>query len=149
MIRVYVGRDASAIESQAVAFAGARFCASILLWPELSADPVRRPVHFGVVAGLVDAVRAAHGLASGGDYVVATMSEAAVLRLRRRVAEGTLLPSQLLFVDADTGDEIHVDASGEVDAWPEGLFSEDFEEVKAIRRAQRAREAEGSVPGRP
>ena len=33
-----------------------------------------------------------------------------------------------------------VDSTGEVDAWPNGLFSEDFEEVMAIRRAQQKAE---------
>ena len=28
---------------------------------------------------------------------------------------------------------------GEVDYWPEGVFSEDFEEVREIREAQRKR----------
>jgi predicted ATPase len=34
---------------------------------------------------------------------------------------------------------IPVAADGEVEWWPEGVFSESFAEVKAIRRAQRAR----------
>lgn len=80
-----------------------------------------------------------------GNIIVETHSEEVVLRVRRRVAEG-LCPSNvaLVYVE-DMGDgsrlrEIALDETGEVDWWPEGVFSESLEEVKAIRRAQRARE---------
>jgi predicted ATPase len=79
-----------------------------------------------------------------GRMVVETHSESLVLRVRRRVAEG-LSPDQvsIVFVE-DLGDRstvrnIRLDQSGDVDWWPEGVFSEAFMEVKAIRRAQRRR----------
>ena len=48
-----------------------------------------------------------------------------------------------MFVE-DLGDRsivrnIQLDQNGDVDWWPEGVFSEAFAEVKAIRRAQRRR----------
>jgi len=33
--------------------------------------------------------------------------------------------------------QVQMDSDGEVDWWPEGVFEEDFQEVAAIRRAQR------------
>ena len=77
-----------------------------------------------------------------GNILVETHSESLVLRIRRRVAEG-LDPNQVsIFYVEDTGEgsrlrQIHLNRDGEVDWWPEGVFSESFLEVKAIRRAQR------------
>ena len=77
-----------------------------------------------------------------GNILVETHSESLVLRIRRRVAEG-LDPNQVsIFYVEDTGEgsrlrQIHLNGDGEVDWWPEGVFSESFLEVKAIRRAQR------------
>lgn len=82
---------------------------------------------------------------SQGSMVVETHSEALVLRIRRRIAEG-LSPDlvRILYVaDSTDGSQlrpIQLRSNGEVDWWPEGVFSEAFVEVKAIRRAQRARE---------
>ena len=77
-----------------------------------------------------------------GNILVETHSESLVLRVRRRVAEG-LSPDQvaIAYVE-DTGEgsrirQIRLSSDGEVDWWPEGVFSEAFLEVKAIRRAQR------------
>lgn len=80
-----------------------------------------------------------------GNMVVETHSESLVLRVRRRVAEGLLRPDQvaLVFVEDETHGShlrpIPLAADGEVEWWPEGVFSESFVEVKAIRRAQRRR----------
>jgi hypothetical protein len=89
---------------------------------------------------LLSAVVAGHG-----NLVVETHSESLVLRVRRRIAEGTLSPDQvaLVYVE-DTGEgsslrPIPLQPDGEIAWWPEGVFSESFVEVKAIRRAQRAR----------
>lgn len=79
-----------------------------------------------------------------GNILVETHSESLVLRVRRRVAEG-LSPERVAIVYAeDNGDgsrlrRIALGSDGETDWWPEGVFSESFVEVKAIRRAQRAR----------
>ena len=81
---------------------------------------------------------------SNGNILVETHSESLVLRVRRRVAEG-LNPRQVaIYFVEDTGEgsrirRIPLNESGEVDWWPEGVFSEAFMEVKAIRQAQRKR----------
>jgi hypothetical protein len=86
---------------------------------------------------LLSAVAPGHG-----NIVVETHSEALILRLRCRVAEG-LSPEHvsLVYVE-DTGEgsrlrPIPLHPDGEVGWWPDGVFSESFVEVKAIRRAQR------------
>jgi hypothetical protein len=79
-----------------------------------------------------------------GTILVETHSESLVLRVRRRVAEG-LSPDVVAIVYVEDMGEgsrlrrIQLDQRGEVDWWPEGVFSESFLEVKAIRRAQRKR----------
>ena len=80
-----------------------------------------------------------------GSIVVETHSEALLLRVRRRVAEGQVDPNRVSIVyveDAGEGSRIRpirLTSSGEVEWWPEGVFSEAFAEVKAIGRAQRRR----------
>ena len=79
-----------------------------------------------------------------GNLVVETHSESLVLRVRRRIAEG-LSPDQVAILYVEDGGDgsrirpIPLQPDGEVEWWPEGVFSEAFLEVKAIRRAQRAR----------
>jgi hypothetical protein len=79
-------------------------------------------------------------------FLIETHSETFLLRLRRRIAEGTLRPEQLglYFVDADgsasTVKRINVDELGNVDYWPEGIFAENFEEVRAMAVAQEDRQ---------
>jgi hypothetical protein len=72
--------------------------------------------------------------------IVVTHSEVFVLRLRRMVAERRLKPEQLKITWLGDGSaapmNIVVEEDGEVTAWPEGIFSEAFDEVCAIRRAQ-------------
>lgn len=81
-----------------------------------------------------------------GNLVVETHSESLVLRVRRRIAEGRIPPDlvEIVYVeDKSDGSRIRripLLSNGEVEWWPEGVFSEAFEEVKAIRRAQRNRE---------
>jgi hypothetical protein len=82
-----------------------------------------------------------------GVVLVETHSENFVLRVRRRIAEGALDAARvaLYWVD-DTPDgatirAIRIDGTGDVDFWPEGVFSEAYDEVKAIRRAVRLRGA--------
>jgi hypothetical protein len=80
----------------------------------------------------------------GTRFLIETHSENFLLRLRRRVAEGTLAPEKvrIYWVDDSQGEgsrivPIEVLRDGEVSTWPKGVFSEDFEELKAIRAAQR------------
>lgn len=78
-------------------------------------------------------------------YLIETHSENFILRIRRLVAEGKI-PKKMVniyWINYDTEqnaaflEQIKLDDNGEVDFWPEGVFSEAFEEVKAIRKAQR------------
>lgn len=78
-------------------------------------------------------------------FLVETHSETFLLRLRRRVAEGELDADRLAlyFIDDDGESSvvrrINVDEFGNVDYWPEGIFAEDFEEVRALAEAQETR----------
>ncbi|SEF58121.1 Protein of unknown function [Thermomonospora echinospora] len=78
-------------------------------------------------------------------FLIETHSETFLLRLRRRVAEGKLRADQLAlyFVDSDGesshADRIDVDDFGNVSYWPEGIFAENFEEVRALAEAQQER----------
>jgi hypothetical protein len=83
-----------------------------------------------------------------GTILVETHSENLLLRVRRRIAEGQegIDPKlvSLYWVDEcpdgySTVQRIHIDQDGEVDTWPRGVFSEGYEEVKALRRAARLR----------
>lgn len=75
-------------------------------------------------------------------FLIETHSETLLLRLRRRIAEGTVDPAMVAvyFVEnvngAATARRIHVDEAGNLDYWPAGVFSEDYEETKELARAQ-------------
>ena len=77
--------------------------------------------------------------------VVETHSDMVLLRARRWIAEGRLPPESVLVYWVHTEPrrgsflrQIRIDESGEMDAWPEGVFIEDYEEIMAIRRAVRS-----------
>lgn len=79
-------------------------------------------------------------------FLIETHSENFLLRVRRRIAEGRLSHDavRMYWVDdrASGGSQvvpIELSENGDVSNWPEGVFSEDFEELRQIRRAQRAR----------
>ncbi|GGV44138.1 hypothetical protein GCM10010182_80810 [Actinomadura cremea] len=76
-------------------------------------------------------------------FLVETHSENFLLRLRRRVAEGSLDAERLALYFIDDGGgrfstvrRINVDELGNVDYWPKGIFRESFEEVRALAEAQ-------------
>ncbi|MBL8615750.1 MAG: AAA family ATPase [Deltaproteobacteria bacterium] len=77
--------------------------------------------------------------------LVETHSETFILRLQRRVAEGTLEPSAvaLWWVDEEAGQTkvraLEIDAHGAIPGWPEGWFDAALREAQAIARAGRAR----------
>jgi predicted ATPase len=77
-------------------------------------------------------------------FLIETHSETLLLRLRRHVAKG-LDPSTVAvyFVDRVDGESfarrIHIDPDGNLDYWPVGVFAEDYEETRALVRAQRER----------
>jgi predicted ATPase len=80
--------------------------------------------------------------------VVETHSEVLLLRIRRKIAEGSLAPNDvaIYWIDSDTDGQatarrVKVTEKGEVENWPEGVFLEDYEEILGIRRAARERKA--------
>lgn len=79
--------------------------------------------------------------ATGVRFLIETHSETFLLRLRRRIAEG-LDPETVAvyFVEQADGSaqarRIHIDPDGNLDYWPPGIFSEDYEETQALARAQ-------------
>ncbi len=89
----------------------------------------------------------------GGTVIVETHSENLILRVRRRIAERAdgIDPSlvALYWVDerSDGYSEIKpipILPNGDVTNWPKGVFSEGYEEVKALGRAQRQHRPEGT-----
>ncbi|WP_345707214.1 AAA family ATPase [Kitasatospora paranensis] len=102
--------------------------------PELHLHP---SAHAAIADLYVDAVQE-----SQVRFLVETHSENFLLRLRRRVAERKLSPDdvKIYFVEqaegAATLRKIEVDALGNLDYWPRGVFAEDFEEVRALADAQ-------------
>ena len=77
-------------------------------------------------------------------YLIETHSQNFVLRLRRLIAEGKLVPDDLALYYVDFNEEnneselkrIITDENGNVDYWPEGIFSESLDETIGIRTAQ-------------
>ncbi|MFD7719502.1 DUF3696 domain-containing protein [Streptomyces sp. NPDC059814] len=102
--------------------------------PELHLHP---SAHAAIADLYVDAVQE-----SQVRFLVETHSENFLLRLRRRVAERKLPPEdvKIYFVEQAEGAaalrKIEVDALGNLDYWPRGVFAEDFEEVRALADAQ-------------
>ena len=79
--------------------------------------------------------------------IVETHSEMVLLRARRWIAEGKIPATDVLvyWIEAEPGRgstprKITIDERGEMDSWPEGVFIEDYEEILAIRRANRSTE---------
>jgi len=102
-------------------------------------------LHPGVHGDLADLYIDALG-ESSSQFIVETHSENFLLRIRRRVAEGKLDPENVIiyWINDDNPmqrcvEAIHVLRNGDVDKWPSEIFAEDFEEVKAIRKAQGAK----------
>ncbi|MCB5911287.1 DUF3696 domain-containing protein [Streptomyces pinistramenti] len=102
--------------------------------PELHLHP---SAHASIADLYTDAVQQ-----SNVRFLVETHSENFLLRLRRRVAEKRLRPEDLRIYFVEQGDgsaflrQIQVDALGNIDYWPTGIFAEDFEEVRALADAQ-------------
>lgn len=81
----------------------------------------------------------------GVRFIIETHSETLLLRLRRRIAEGQVDPRSvaIYFVEHHSGGAearlIRVSADGSLDYWPAGVFSEDYDETRALASAQLAR----------
>jgi len=99
-------------------------------------------LHPSAHAQLADLYIAASAASDNTRFMIETHSETFILRIRRRIAEGTLNPSQvaIYFVEHEAGEStlrrIGLDSDGNVDYWPDGVFSEDYEETKALAEAQ-------------
>ncbi|MBN2529167.1 MAG: DUF3696 domain-containing protein [Deltaproteobacteria bacterium] len=83
---------------------------------------------------------------NGTSVIVETHSENLLLRVRRRIAEGEISPDlvALYWVEehadgSSVAKPISISENGEVDWWPQGIFAEGYEEVRAIRQGQRRR----------
>jgi hypothetical protein len=76
-----------------------------------------------------------------GQIIVETHSENMLLRIRRRIAEGADPNLVALYWIEDHADgysqvrRINIDESGNLDWWRDGVFSEGYEEVRAMKRA--------------
>jgi predicted ATPase len=109
----------------------------IIEQPELHLHPAAH----SAVAELY--IAAAH---AGSRMIVETHSEVFLLRVRRAVAEGRLNPDDVAVywirdfpAQSPRIMPIRIQADGSVDQWPTGVFSEDFEEVRAIQRATKGK----------
>ncbi len=84
--------------------------------------------------------------------IVETHSEMVLLRARRWVAEGRLPAGHVVvyWIHAEPGhgtllEKIGIRENGEMETWPDGAFTEDYEEVLAIRRAARGKAPDTAV----
>lgn len=99
-------------------------------------------LHPSAHAQLADLYIAAASINKGVRMIIETHSETFILRVRRRIAEGQLPASDvaLYFVDSKFNESaarrIRTDSLGNVEYWPDGVFSEDYEETKALADAQ-------------
>lgn len=80
------------------------------------------------------------------NFIIETHSENIILRLRRMISEKRLDHQDVIiyWIDDDgmEGSSINpitIDEDGTLSDWPDGVFSEDFEEVLAINNAKRKR----------
>lgn len=102
--------------------------------PELHLHPA---AHAGLADLYLQAVRQ-----TDVRFLIETHSETFLLRLRRRIAEGVIDPEKvaIYFVEnhdgAATARRIRLDEDGNVDYWPQGVFSEDYAETRALASAQ-------------
>ena len=103
--------------------------------PELHLHP---SAHFEVADLYVQAV-----IGTNARFIIETHSENFLLRLRRHVAAGKIQPEQIAIYwvyQAENSSEVRridVDGSGNLSYWPQGVFSEDFEEAKEIAKLNR------------
>lgn len=85
--------------------------------------------------------------------LVETHSENLLLRLRRRIVDETLMPTDVRVYWIEPGAtgsvarRIDFNAEGTPTSWPKGVFSEDYEELLELRRALKRRDSLPSGPG--
>jgi len=108
----------------------------IIEQPELHLHPA---AHGGLAELIVSSI-----MEEGSNWIIETHSELFILRIRRLIAEGKIPPSDVIIYliedeerPGSTLKKITIDEEGEVSDWPRGVFSEDYEEMVAIRKAQK------------
>lgn len=106
--------------------------------PELHLHPA---AHGGLAELIVTAI-----MEEGSNWIIETHSELFILRIRRLIAEGKIALSDVIIYLVEDEErpgsvlkEITIDENGEVSDWPRGVFSEDYEEMVAIRKAQKTK----------
>jgi len=79
-----------------------------------------------------------------GRFIIETHSENFILRIRRLIAESQLDCQNVIIYWVNNDEDacttlkpISIDNEGEVDYWPKGVFTEDYQELIAIRKAQK------------
>jgi hypothetical protein len=120
----------------------AKYCKiEVVEQPELHLHPA---AHGDVADLYIDAVNDNND----SRFFIETHSENFILRIRRRIAEGKLSPNDVIIYwinyDLKHGEplqEITITKNGEVDNWPRGVFSEDFDELINLRKAQKNNES--------
>ncbi|MBF0096330.1 MAG: AAA family ATPase [Magnetococcales bacterium] len=87
-----------------------------------------------------------------GQVLVETHSENLLLRIRRRIAEGSADAKLVALYWVDESPEgcstlkpIEIKEDGSVDWWPPGIYSEGYQEVMAINRANHKNGKKGSL----
>jgi predicted ATPase len=112
----------------------------IIEQPELHLHPA---AHGDLAELFVDSAKAGRS-----HYILETHSENIILRIRRLIVQGRLSKDDVIIYWVDDEDrpgskikEIMIDDNGDMSDWPKGVFSEDYEEVLAIREAQKQKDA--------
>lgn len=111
---------------------------TIIEQPELHLHPA---AHGGLAELIVNTI-----LKEKSNWIIETHSEIFILTIRRLIAEGKLNATDVIIYAIEDEERpgsfikpITIDEEGEVSDWPQGVFSEDYEEMLAIRRAQNNR----------
>ncbi|SCF44517.1 AAA family ATPase [Micromonospora mirobrigensis] len=106
--------------------------------PEMHLHPA---AHAALADLYLDTVRA-----TGTHFLIESHSETLLLRLRRRIAEGTCEPGAVAVYVVDqqdgvsTAQRVAIDELGNLGAgWPDGYFSQDYQEARALATAQLSR----------
>ncbi|MBX7265828.1 AAA family ATPase [Micromonospora sp. Llam7] len=88
---------------------------------------------------------------TGTRFLIETHSETLLLRLRRRIAEGACQPDTVAVYVVEQKDgvstvqRVSIDELGNLGVgWPDGYFSQDYEEARALATAQMSRSGYGS-----
>ncbi|GAA0398845.1 hypothetical protein GCM10009541_47360 [Micromonospora gifhornensis] len=88
---------------------------------------------------------------TGTQFLIETHSETLLLRLRRLIAEGKYQPDMVAVYVVEQRDgvstvqRVAIDELGNLGAgWPEGYFSQDYDEARALASAQLSRSGYGS-----